>query len=45
MGLESAIHSEVSQEEKNKRIITHICGASKNGTDEPIRRAGIETQT
>ena len=45
MDLESVIQSEVSQKEKNKYcILTHICGLYKNGTDEPICRAGIETQ-
>ena len=45
MDLESVIQSEVSQKEKNKyRILTHICGIQKNGTDEPICRAGIERQ-
>ena len=44
--LESVIQSEVSQKEKNKyRILRHICGIQKNGTGEPICRAGIETQT
>ena len=46
MDVESHIQSEVSQKEKNKyRILMHICGIQKNGTDEPICRAGIETQT
>ena len=37
--------SEVSQKEKNKYcILTHICGIQKNGTDEPVCKAGIETQ-
>ena len=46
MDVESLIQSEVSQKEKNKyRILMHICGIQKNGTDEPICRAGIETQT
>ena len=45
MDLESVIQSELSQKEKNKyHILTHICGIQKNGTDEPISRAGIETQ-
>ena len=45
MDLESVIQSEVSQKEKNKcRILTHICGTQKNGTDEPVCRAEIETQ-
>ena len=43
--LESVIQSEISQKEKNKyHILTHICGIWKNGTDEPICRAGIEAQ-
>ena len=46
MDLESVIQSELSQKEKNKyRILTHICGIQKNGTDEPICRAGIQAQT
>ena len=45
MDLESVIQSEVSQKEKNKYCILNICGIQKNGTDEPICRAGIETQT
>ena len=45
MNLESVIQSEVSQKEKNKyRILTHICSTSKNGTDELVCRAEIETQ-
>ena len=40
--LESVIES---QKEKNKyRILTHICGIQKNGTDKPICRARIERQ-
>ena len=46
MDLESVIQSELSQKEKNKyRILTHICGIQKNGTDEPVCKAEIETQT
>ena len=46
MNLESAIHKEVSQKEKNKYpILIHICGIQKNGTDKPSSRAGIEMQT
>ena len=42
MDLESVIHSEVRK--KNKyRMLTHICGIYKNGTDEPRGRAGIRT--
>ena len=45
MNIETVIQSEVSQKEKNKyRILTHICGTQKNGTDELVRRAEIETQ-
>ena len=45
MDLETVIQSEVSQKEKNKyRILTHVCGIQKNGTDEPVCRAEIETQ-
>ena len=40
------IQSEVSQKEENKyHTLTHIYGIQKNGTDEPICKAGIETQT
>ena len=45
MDLETVIQSEVSQKEKNKyRILMHICGIEKNGTDELICKAEIETQ-
>ena len=45
MDLETVIQSEVSQKKKNKYcILTHICGTQKNGTDEPVCRAEIETQ-
>ena len=45
MNLETVIQSEVSKKEKNKyRILTHICGTQKNGTDEPICGSEIETQ-
>ena len=45
MNLEPVIQSAVSQKEKNKyHILTHLCGIQKNGTGEPIFRAGIETQ-
>ena len=37
--------SEVSQKEKNKyRILMHIWGIQKNGADEPVCKAEIETQ-
>ena len=45
MDLETVIQSEISQKEKNKcRILSHRCGIQKNGTDEPVCRAEIETQ-
>ena len=45
MDLETVTQSEVSQKEKNKYcILTHIYGTYKNCTDEPVCRAGIETQ-
>ena len=43
--LESVIQSEVCQKEKNKYcILTHTYEIQKNSTNEPIYRAGIETQ-
>ena len=46
MNLEAIIQSEVSQKEKNKhRVSTHTYGIQKDGTDEPICRAAVETQT
>ena len=43
MNLKAVIQSEVSQ--KNKyRILMHIYGIEKNGTEEPIYRAGMEMQ-
>ena len=46
MDIESVIQSEVSQKEKNKyRMLTHIYGILKSGTDEPSGRAWIKTQT
>ena len=45
MNLKTVIQSEVSQKEKNKYcILTHICGIQKNGTDELISKAEIESQ-
>ena len=45
MDLEPVIQSEVSQKVKNKyRLLMHICGMQKNGTDEPVCKAEIETQ-
>ena len=44
MNLEPVIQSEVSQK-NNYRVLTQIYGIEKTGTDEHIRRTGIETQT
>ena len=46
MNLEAIIQSEVSQKEKDKyRILMHIYGIYKDGTDKPICRAAMEMQT
>ena len=46
MDPETVIQSEVSQKEKNKYcILMKICGIQKNGTNEPMCKAEIETQT
>ena len=46
MDLETVIQSEVSQKEKNKyRILTHICGIQKYGTDEPVSLQGRNSDT
>ena len=46
MNLEPIIQSEVSQGEKNKyHTLMHRYGIQKDGTDEPICRAAMETQT
>ena len=46
MDPETVIQSEISQKEKNQyHILVPIGGIQKKGTDEPISRAGIETQT
>ena len=45
MNLEPVIQSKVSQKEENKYILMHIYGIWKNGIDEPICRARIETST
>ena len=46
MKLEPDTQNEVSQKEKNKyHILMHIYGIYKDGTDEPICRAAMETQT
>ena len=45
MNLELIIQSEVSQKEKDKyRILTHIYGIQKNGTEEFIYRAAMKKQ-
>ena len=45
MDLETVIQSEISQKEKNKyRLLTHICGIQKNGTDEPVCKAERDTE-
>jgi len=45
MDLEAVVQREVNQKEKNKyRRLMHICGIWKNGADEALCRAGIETQ-
>ena len=44
MNLEPVIQSELNQ--KNKyHMLMHIYRIQKNGTDEPIYRAGIDMQT
>ena len=46
MNLVRIKQSEVSQKEKNKyHILMHIYRIWKDGTDEPICRAAVETQT
>ena len=46
MNVEPVIQSEVSQKEKNKYyILMYMYGTQQNGTDEPICREGMETQT
>ena len=46
MNLEPITQSEVSQKEKDKyRILTHIYGIQKNGTEEFVYRATVEKQT
>ena len=45
MDLESVIPCEVSQKEESKyRLLTHIHGNQKNGTNDPSGRAGIKMQ-
>ena len=46
MNLEPIIQSEVSQKEKDKYcILTHIYRIQKDGTKDPMYRAGKEAQT
>jgi len=46
MKIEPILQSEVRQKEKNKcRILLHIYGIWKDGADEPVCRAAMETQT
>ena len=46
MNLEPIIQSEVSQKEKYEyRILAHVCGIYKDGTDEFIFRAAKQKQT
>ena len=46
MNLKPIIQSEVSQKEKYKYcILVHMYGIQKDGTDEYIHRAVMETQT
>ena len=46
MNLEPIMPSEVSQKEKDKyRILTHIYGIQKDGTEEFTYRAAVEKQT
>ena len=43
--LETVIHNEVSQKEKNRyHMILLICGSQKNNTDELTCKVAIETQ-
>ena len=45
LNLEPITQSEASQKEKDKYcILTHICGIQKDGTDEIICRAPMETE-
>ena len=46
MNLEPIIQSEISQKEKNKYcILTYLYGIWKDGTDEPICKVAMKTQT
>ena len=44
MDLETVILSDVSQPEKDKYMISLICGIKKNGTNELIYKTEIESQ-
>ena len=45
MKLEPIIQSEVRQKEKHQySILTHICGISKDGNDDPVCKTAKETQ-
>ena len=45
MDLETVLQSEVSQKEENKYwMLTHTCGTWKNGRDDLICKAEMETQ-
>ena len=42
----ACLQTEVNHKEKNKyHMLMHIYGIQKNGTDEPICRAGVATET
>ena len=44
MDLETVLQDAVNQKVKNKyRILMHICGIQKNGTEEPVGKEQIET--
>ena len=46
MNLEPIIQGKVSQKEKNNYCtLMNVYGICKDGTDEPICRAAVETQT
>ena len=46
MDLETITQSEIHQKEKDKYcILTYVYGSYKDGTDEPICRTALETQT
>ena len=44
MNLESIIQTEVGEKEETKcRILTHICGIYKDGPEDPICRAAVDS--